>query len=352
MNFSTQEMIDMIYVLGASDKNCLLAARIYHQRFPERRTPTKQSFAAVMERFDRTASVEYEKHERIKPVVDADNELNVLLSIREDPHISSRNMSRYLELGRTSIQNILKKHKMHPYHLQLLQELNNNDFERRISFCQWAQQQIHENASFFDYVLFCDEATFHRNGNVNRHNFHYYATENPHFIRTHSQTRWSLNVWGGIVGDYIIGPYFFEGRVNGQIYLEFLENELQQLLEDVPLNIRQQMWLLHDGAPVHHTQQVIAYLNDRFPERWIGRGGPVNWPPRSPDLTKIDFFLWGYIKNMVYSEPPTTKNDMKQRIRRAFQNISVDILQNVARSFEDRLQFCIEANGGHFEQYL
>jgi hypothetical protein len=34
--------------------------------------------------------------------------------------------------------------------------------------------------------------------------------------------------------------------------------------------------------------------------RWIGRGGPIAWPPRSPDLTPLDIFLWGYVKNTVY----------------------------------------------------
>jgi hypothetical protein len=34
--------------------------------------------------------------------------------------------------------------------------------------------------------------------------------------------------------------------------------------------------------------------------RWIGRGGSITWPPRSPDLTPLDFFLWGYAKNIVY----------------------------------------------------
>ena len=36
----------------------------------------------------------------------------------------------------------------------------------------------------------------------------------------------------------------------------------------------------------------------RFPDGWIGRGGPIPWPPRSP----LEFFLWGYIKNIVYAE--------------------------------------------------
>ena len=40
-----------------------------------------------------------------------------------------------------------------------------------------------------------------------------------------------------------------------------------------------------------------------YPGLWIGKGGPVAWPPRSPDLTLLDFFLWGHIKSLVYKTP-------------------------------------------------
>ena len=48
-----------------------------------------------------------------------------------------------------------------------------------------------------------------------------------------------------------------------------------------------------DGATPHYLGEVREYLNTRFPGRWIGREAPIAWPPRSPDLTPMDFFLWG-----------------------------------------------------------
>jgi hypothetical protein len=59
---------------------------------------------------------------------------------------------------------------------------------------------------------------------------------------------------------------------------------------------------MQDGAPPHFSCFVTDVLNERFPDAWIGRGGPIPWPPRSPDLSTLDFFLWGYIKNIVYAE--------------------------------------------------
>jgi hypothetical protein len=46
-----------------------------------------------------------------------------------------------------------------------------------------------------------------------------------------------------------------------------------------------------DGAPVHF------WLNDKFDNRWIGRGGAISWAPGSPDMVPLEFFLWGHIKN-------------------------------------------------------
>ena len=57
-----------------------------------------------------------------------------------------------------------------------------------------------------------------------------------------------------------------------------------------------------DGAPPHFSCFVTDVLHERFPDAWIERGGPILWPPRSPDLSPLDFFLWGYIKNIVYAE--------------------------------------------------
>ncbi|KZC14388.1 hypothetical protein WN55_07009 [Dufourea novaeangliae] len=72
------------------------------------------------------------------------------------------------------------------------------------------------------------------------------------------------------------------------------------------------MWLQHDGCPAHYARRVRDALNELYPNQWIGRGALLSWPPRSPDLTPLDFFLWGALKNAVYQEVPTTPENMKQ----------------------------------------
>lgn len=104
------------------------------------------------------------------------------------------------------------------------------------------------------------------------------------------QHNFSLNVWAAIHGDEFIGPVFLPPRLNGNSYLNFLQNELFDYLEDLPVAARQCMWFMHDDAPSHFSVQVRDYLTAQFGNQWIGRGGPVTWPARSPDLNLIDIF--------------------------------------------------------------
>ena len=90
-------------------------------------------------------------------------------------------------------------------------------------------------------------------------------------------------------------PFILEGRLTGEACLRFLQEELPQILEDVPLNKRGRMYFQHHGAPPHSSREVRNFLNYRFPGRWIGRGGPHNWPARSPDLSPLDYCVWGWI---------------------------------------------------------
>jgi hypothetical protein len=72
-------------------------------------------------------------------------------------------------------------------------------------------------------------------------------------------------MWCGVIGDQLIGPYIFPQRLTGDIYANFLQDELPTLLEDVPLQTRQQMYYQHDGAQPHSSQVVRQCLNHKFP---------------------------------------------------------------------------------------
>ena len=145
---------------------------------------------------------------------------------------------------------------------------------------------------------------------------------------------------------------FFKGRLTGQVYANFLQNVLPQLIENVPLHVLMNMWMQHDGAPPHYALCSRQVMKEIFDEKWIGWGGPVAWLPRSPNLPSPDYFLWGFVKECVIVVAPITPDDMKERIRRACTEITPQMLAEVRRSFHQRINKCLQVEGHHFEHRL
>jgi hypothetical protein len=112
-------------------------------------------------------------------------------------------------------------------------------------------------------------------------------------------------------GEHVIRLFVFDNYLTGNTYEVFLRNELPGLVEDIPLMIRSHMYFQHDVAPPHYTRQVREYLNESFPNRFVGRGGPIAWPTMLPDLTPLDYYLWGHMKTLVYE----TKVDSRAALR-------------------------------------
>jgi len=205
---------------------------------------------------------------------------------------------------------------MYPYHEQRVQHLGPGDFAERLEFCKWlnGSRQAHH------YSLFTNEAKFNRDGVNNTHNSHVWADENPHAtVESNFQLRFSVNVWCAVLDDQLIGPFFLEGT--REAYLRFLQEELPRLLEDVPVNKRSRMYFQHGGAPPHSSREIRHFLNYRFAGRWIGRGGPHHWPARSPDLSPLDYCVWGWMKELVYSEKVVTREALLGRILDAADHI-------------------------------
>ncbi|GBO17465.1 hypothetical protein AVEN_67160-1 [Araneus ventricosus] len=67
---------------------------------------------------------------------------------------------------------------------------------------------------------------------------------------------------------------------------------------------------------------------ETFQNQVNGYGGFVEWPPRSPDLTPLDF-VWGHIKGQVYATPPPTLQDLRRSITDACASITPVMFHNV-----------------------
>ena len=141
------------------------------------------------------------------------------------------------------------------------------------------------------------------------------------------------------------------GRIVHAVSISFMHpykqsGRWQDVLDDVPFTLRVGMLFMHDGAPPHFSRIARQYLNYHFPGKWIGRNGPITWPPRSPDLNPIDFYFWGHVKNKDYSTPFTNVNEFWERIVATFNAIRnrPGQLERVRESMMRRINGCVAAN--------
>lgn len=240
---------------------------------------------------------------------------------------------------------------LHPYHYQRVQALRPHDFLARMEFSEW----IRNHQELAPFILWSDEATFTRYGVFNIHNHHFYSQENPRVVRRQNfQDRFSINVWAAIVNDTLIGPIEIPARLNANEYLNILETHLEDILDNLPLNIRHQLHFQQDGAPVHYGVIVRNWLNQRFPGRWIGRGGPIPWPPRSPDLNPLDYYFWGRIKDIVYATEFDREEELRERIRLAGNQIRQNNFEvsRASHAITRRAQICLREQGNLFENLI
>ncbi|GFW34779.1 DDE_3 domain-containing protein [Trichonephila clavipes] len=138
-----------------------------------------------------------------------------------------------------------------------------------------------------------DEAHFWLNGYVNKQNCRIWSEANPQvYVETPLHPE-KLTVWCALWAGGIIGPYFFkndEGHnvtVNGDRYRAMITNFFIPELNNHDV---QELWFQQDGATCHTARATIDLLKDTFGDRLTSRFGPVNWPPRSCDLTPLDYF--------------------------------------------------------------
>ena len=180
----------------------------------------------------------------------------------------------------------------------ITQKIKHDDKHKRLTFAASVLDKIDENNSYFDHICFSDESIFQISEKVNRLNCRIWGSENPSVVFQHECDSPKVNVWCGLMKNRVIGPFFFaEPTATARTYLDMLE---LYVVPQLPAGTIYQQ----DGAPPHYALEVRKFLNDNFPGQWIGRGSEtIAWPPRSPDLTPLDFFLWGFVKDQVYSIP-------------------------------------------------
>ncbi|GFW64163.1 uncharacterized protein TNCV_708681 [Trichonephila clavipes] len=233
--------------------------------------------------------------------------------------------------------------------------IHQNDHQARRRFVEWAPNEIAVVPDFHKRILFSDEAHFWLNGYVNKQNCRIWSKANPQVYAETALHPEKLTVWCALWAGGIIGPYFFkndEGHnvtVNGDRYRAMITNFFIPELNNYDV---QELWFQQDGATCHTARATIDLLKDTFGNRLISRFGPVNWPPRSCDLTPLNYFLWVYVKSLVYADKPQTLDHLEDNIRRVIADIRPQMLEKVIENWTSRLDYIRASRGSPMPEII
>jgi hypothetical protein len=352
VKFENFEKWDMLTAYIESGRNLNASSNLYYTRYPERRQPNTITFKKIEHNLKNYGSFNKPRPRNYHKVNVENRSITVLGFVEANPNSSSREIERDVGISKTSALRILKQNKYRPYKIRINHHLYPGDFQRRLNFCHWYIRQCQYVDNFKFNVIWTDEARVTSDGIFNRYNNHHWSDENHHVTKTRRrQGRFGFNIFCLMMGGKLY--YFtYDDNLTSARYVELLRIHLLEFLDDIPLQNRASAWFQLDGAPPHNAILTRNFLEHFFFERWIGTHGPIKWPPRSPDITPLDFFLWGFLKNQIYTGHNNTINELRENVATAFRKVTTVMSLNAINSIQRRCEKCIEHGGGQFESVL
>lgn len=277
--------------------------------------------------------------------------------IEKSPQKSVRRAAQQLGMAKTTVHKIMRVDlKLFPYKIQTFQPISQDSKVKRFEFANLILNMIFHHEINISDIWFSDEAHFYIDGYVNKQNWRFWGSENPYLVAEKSLHPRRITVWAALSSRGIIGPIFINENITANLYKGILEDSFVPFLQGIQnMTDFENAWFQQDGARPHRTQEVFSLLNEHFGKRVFALDYPeasgegIEWPPYSPDLNPCDFYLWGFLKDRVYANRPTSIEELQDKIKSEIISISPEILQKVASSFLERLHYVISEDGGHFE---
>ncbi|GBM43308.1 hypothetical protein AVEN_220834-1 [Araneus ventricosus] len=173
--YSNQEKADMHFMYGLANGNDLEAERLQRQRFPRRHVTDRKMLERLHRRLCETGSFVTGMHDdtgHIRSVRTPQVVEDILQGVGDRPDISTREVSRAVNVRHSIVWRVLWGEGLHPSHVQKVQALIPADYVPRVEFARWFLQQLEAQPDFSAHVLFTDESTFTREGISNAPNLH------------------------------------------------------------------------------------------------------------------------------------------------------------------------------------
>lgn len=269
-------------------------------------------------------------------------------SVLRSPKKSLRKRASELSIPHTTmLRHMTKDLGLRAFRPTAVNELSDTDMNKRHAACA-RLLEVFPTLPQRGKLFFSDECAIYRS--ARERNVYVWSKDNPHYYEELEHNPPHVMIWAAMSAKHLIGPYFFAGPVNQHTYLSMLREWFIPELER--LDVLQDCWFQQDGAPPHYAITVREYLNDVFRDRWIGRGSahlpaPLDWPPRSPDLSSCDNALWGIIKAHVSHQRYATTEQLKVAVTDAFTTIDRAMLRRISHRSWRRIILCHDNDGAH-----
>ena len=240
---------------------------------------------------------------------------------------------------------------LHTYKFQLTQELKVNDHRQCCLFADWASDYLEEDPNFGRKIIFSEEVHFWMLTST----VAIYGTMPIHM----RFTRWQcihksyclvqilgrLHYWSILFWKLRWWGHHCQWRALQNNDNRFLLSQIERYgcrFHVVPAG-----WCY---GP--HSGRRNGLLHERFQAMVISRRSDMNWPPRSCNLTTLDFFLWGFLKSQDYVNKLQSTSALKANITSTIAQIQPDLCGRVIENWTTGICAIVRSHDGHLNDVI
>lgn len=267
---------------------------------------------------------------------------------------STREIARELGINHMSVWNIVKKDlKLKAFTRVPGQILTTATREKRLSRCKRLLRRL--TLTKLKKVFFTDEKAFYIDPPVSSHGRRVWGSRKKSTIaperlikqraKFSKHVMVSAGVCFGGKGRLHFVPE--QAKVNAECYITQL---LPKLLEDCRNLMGEDFIFQQDGAPAHTARRAQDFIEQQHQD-FIKKD---DWPPNSPDLNPLDFYVWGVMLDKFQKHKPKPQSipELKTLLNEIWDSLPQEQVQKAILSVRKRLTACVKTGGGHFEHLL
>lgn len=287
---------------------------------------------------------------RKRTVCTPDRIKRVREKIRRNPGRSGRQLAKDENVDRESMRRILRNELgLMPYRKRKIHGLTAKQRLTRVQRCK--QLLKRHGGKKVEKIIFSDEKLFVMQQAHNPKNDVVYSVsiqnipEHLLFVQRFQNTS-AVMVWGGISHKGKLPLIFIDRgvKINTEYYKTFvLESTLKPEADKL---FPKKDWIFQqDSAPAHASNITQQWCRENCPN-FISKD---LWPPSSPDLNPLDYFVWGVLEAKVNATQHRNLDSMKAAIQREWTNLSMESVRAAINGWQRRLTAIIEQDGGRIE---